>query len=250
MNPAHIDEQLHAYVDNALTDDERRDVETWIAQDPEAGQRVRAYLEQNLALHALFDPVLGESHAVQVPPRRRAANGPRWLALAASLVLGVGIGFTLRAWQAGPSGAISIAREAALAHVAYVPEVRHPVEVTAAEEKHLVAWLSKRLDAPLRAPSLSAFGYQLLGGRLLPSTSDRDPAPVALLMYENPQGKRLTLLVKREANNSETSFRFTEDQGARVFYWIDGPFGYALAGDLQREELQKIARGVYQQLNP
>jgi anti-sigma factor RsiW len=35
-----------------------------------------------------------------------------------------------------------------------------------------------------------------------------------------------------------------------VFYWIDGPFGYALAGDIERSELQKIARGVYQQLNP
>ena len=53
---------------------------------------------------------------------------------------------------------MTIAREAALAHVAYVPEVRHPVEVTAAEEKHLVAWLSKRLDAPLRAPSLVSPG--------------------------------------------------------------------------------------------
>ena len=250
MNNQHTDERLHAYVDNALTDEERRDVELWIAQDPEAAQRVRAYLEQNLALHTLFDPVLDEPHSIQLPRTTRAANAPRWLALAATLVLGIGIGFAMRAWQGGPSGAISIAREAALAHVAYVPEVRHPVEVTAAEEKHLVAWLSKRLDATLRAPSLAAFGYQLLGGRLLPSTSERDPAPVALLMYENAQGKRLTLLVKREANNAETSFRFSEDQGARVFYWIDGPFGYALAGDLQREELQKIARGVYQQLNP
>jgi anti-sigma factor RsiW len=128
--------------------------------------------------------------------------------------------------------------------------VRHPVEVTAAEEKHLVAWLSKRLDAPLRTPSLAAYGYQLLGGRLLPPTRASDPAPLALLMYENAQGKRLSLLVKREANNAETSFRFSEDAGARVFYWIDGPFGYALAGDLDRGELQTIARAVYQQLNP
>jgi len=131
-----------------------------------------------------------------------------------------------------------------------VPEVRHPVEVTAAEEQHLVAWLSKRLDAPLRAPSLVSHGYQLLGGRLLPPTSRHDPAPLALLMYENAQGRRLSLLVKREANNAETSFRFSEDQGARVFYWIDGPFGYALAGDIDRDELQQIARSVYRQLNP
>jgi anti-sigma factor RsiW len=250
MNQALTDELLHAYVDNALTDEERREVEGWIAEDADAARRVRAYLEQNLGLHALYDPVLTEAHALDLRPPRRAANASQWLALAATLVLGIGLGFGWRSWQGGSSGPVSIARDAALAHVAYVPEVRHPVEVSAAEEKHLVAWLSKRLDAPLRTPSLTSFGYQLLGGRLLPPTSSRDPAPLALLMYENPQGKRLSLLVKREANNAETSFRFSEDQGARVFYWIDGPFGYALAGDIARDELQAIARGVYQQLNP
>ena len=250
MNKPLNDELLHAYVDNALTDEERREVEHWLAQDAEAAQRVRAYLEQNLALHTLFDPVLAEPHALNVAAPRRAVNASRWLALAATLVLGVGIGFVWRGWQAGPSGAVAIARDAALAHVAYVPEVRHPVEVTAAEEQHLVAWLSKRLDAPLRAPSLVSHGYQLLGGRLLPPTSRHDPAPLALLMYENAQGSRLSLLVKREANNAETSFRFSEDQGVRVFYWIDGPFGYALAGDIDRDELQQIARSVYRLLNP
>ena len=250
MNQRLSEDLLHAYVDDALSDEERREVERWIAEDPEAGRRVRAYLDQNLGLHALYDAVLTEPHALDVRARRVSANASRWLALAATLVLGIGIGFGGRGWLGGTNGPVTIAREAALAHVAYVPEVRHPVEVPAAEEKHLVAWLSKRLDAPLRAPSLTAFGYQLLGGRLLPPTDRRDAAPLALLMYENAQGKRLSLLVKREANNAETSFRFSEDQGARVFYWIDGPFGYALAGDIERDELQKIARGVYQQLNP
>jgi anti-sigma factor RsiW len=250
MNQPLNDELLHAYVDNALADEERREVERWIAEDADAARRVRAYLEQNLDLHAAYDAVLTEPHALDLRPPRRAANASQWLALAATLVLGVGIGFAWRGWHGATSGTVVIAREAALAHVAYVPEVRHPVEVPAAEEKHLVAWLSKRLDAPLRAPSLASFGYQLLGGRLLPPTDRRDPAPLALLMYENAQGKRLSLLVKREANNAETSFRFSEDQGARVFYWIDGPFGYALAGDIERGELQQIARGVYQQLNP
>lgn len=251
MTTSRTDELLHAYADNALADEERREVEHWLAQDPDAARRVRTYLEQNAALHALFDPVLAEPHSLRLTPSRRsAANAGRWLALAATLTLGIGIGFASRGWLGPAGGSPAIARAAALAHAAYVPEVRHPVEVTAAEEQHLVAWLSKRLDAPLRAPSLAAHGYQLLGGRLLPPTSGRDPAPLALLMYENAQGKRLSLLVKREASNAETSFRFSEDQGARVFYWIDGPFGYALAGDLERGELQRIARAVYQQLNP
>jgi anti-sigma factor RsiW len=73
---------------------------------------------------------------------------------------------------------------------------------------------------------------------------------MALLMYENAQGRRLSLLVKRESTNTETAFRFSEDGATRVFYWIDGPLGYALTGDLPKDELQSVARLVYRQLNP
>jgi anti-sigma factor RsiW len=62
------------------------------------------------------------------------------------------------------------------AHAAYVPEVRHPVEVAASEQQHLIAWLSKRLSRPLRAPSLDAAGYQLLGVGCF-SYRFSDPAP-------------------------------------------------------------------------
>src|SRR5512134_1188344 len=240
-------ERLHAYVDNALRAEEQRAVEAAIVSDPELAERVRAYKAQNEALHQLYDPVLAEAHGLGI--RQRPLIG-RWLALAATLMLGLAVGFVVRGWIALPAAQQTIARQAALAHVAYVPEVRHPVEVAAAEEQHLVAWLSKRLAAPLRAPTLTASGYQLLGGRLLPAANRDDPAPVALLMYENGQGKRLSLLVKREARNEATSFRYAQDGSTNVFYWIDGPFGYALAGDVSKDELQTLARAVYQQLNP
>jgi anti-sigma factor RsiW len=242
------DELLHAYIDNALSAEQRRAFEAAIASDPELAERVRAYTAQNEALHQLFDPVLAETHELRITQRPTA--GRRWLALAATLVLGIALGFVTRGWIAMPAAPPTIARQAALAHVAYLPEVRHPVEVAAAEEQHLVAWLSKRLAAPLRAPTLAASGYQLLGGRLLPAANRDDPAPVALLMYENAQGKRLSLLVKREARNEATSFRYARDGSTNVFYWIDGPFGYALAGDVSKEELQTLALAVYQQLNP
>ena len=53
----------------------------------------------------------------------------------------------------------SWARRAAVAHVVYSPEVRHPVEVAADQEAHLVAWLSKRLGTPLKIPRLDALGF-------------------------------------------------------------------------------------------
>ena len=254
------EEILHAYVDGGLTSDERGAVEAHLALHPETAARVRAWAGQNEALHRLFDPVLDEPHTLKVETRKRVAPPPFFwrnvAALAATLVTGIAVGFVAHDYwtpASGPARA-SIARLALLAHAAYGPEVRHPVEVTAREEQHLIAWLSKRLDAPLKAPSLLQSGYQLLGGRLLPAFASASPAdkasPVALLMYENAQGKRLSLLVRREAPNTDTAFRFMQDGRTSVFYWIDGPFGYALVGDVSKDELAVLARLVYQQLNP
>lgn len=254
------EEILHAYVDGGLSSDERGAVEAHLALHPETAARARAWAAQNDALHRLFDPILDEPHALKANATTRVVAAPFFwrnvAALAATLVAGIAIGFIARAYWvpgAGPPRA-SIARHALLAHAAYVPEVRHPVEVTAGEEQHLVAWLSKRLDAPLKAPSLLQSGFQLLGGRLLPApaglgSSDK-ATPVALLMYENAQGKRLSLMVRREAPNADTAFRFTQEGANSVFYWVDGPFGYALVGDVNKEELARLARIVYQQINP
>ena len=69
-------------------------------------------------------------------------------------------------------------------------------------------------------------------------------------MYENAQGKRLSLLVRRASEPGDTAFRFDTQGSTAVFYWIDAPFGYALAGDVARDELSRVAKAVYGQLNP
>jgi anti-sigma factor RsiW len=62
--------------------------------------------------------------------------------------------------------------------------VRHPVEVGAGQEAHLVQWLSKCLGRPLVVPDLAAVGFRLMGGRLLPA----EDGPAAQFMYENGKG--------------------------------------------------------------
>jgi anti-sigma factor RsiW len=103
---------------------------------------------------------------------------------------------------------------------------------------------------PLHAPSLTSAGYNLLGGRLLPAAGAVGDAPVALLLYENNQGRRLSLLIRRETTPTETALRYAQSGTTRVFYWIDGPIGCALAGDLDRKELAHIAHLAYQQISP
>ena len=141
-------------------------------------------------------------------------------------------------------GAPPVVREAAMAYAVYTPEVRHPVEVPGDEEQHLVGWLTKRLGAPVRAPHLDELGFRLVGGRLLAG----DDGPGALLMYENSGGQRIVLYLCRNDNKGQsTAFRFAEHDRISVFYWLDGAFAFALAGEIDRGGLLGLAQAVYRQ---
>jgi anti-sigma factor RsiW len=177
-------------------------------------------------------------------PRRWA----RYAAVVAVFAVGLGSGWLARGFMMPhASGPLSLARQAAIAHAVYVPEVRHPVEVPADQEDHLVRWLSKRIGKDLKCPELHSVGYDLVGGRLLSGPQ----GPVAHFMFQDARGQRLTLYVSRTRGEPrDTAFRFSQEDRVSVFYWVDGNFGYALSGEIGREQLLKVADVVYKQLNP
>ena len=179
----------------------------------------------------------------------RPSWGSRWMQMAAAIVLlvaGAAAGYVLRGVVSPQHYAITALLERAVsAHTVYVSEVRHPVEVDASEEAHLVKWLTKRLGAEVRAPSLSSLGYDLLGGRLLPASG----TPAAQFMYQNTGGKRLTLYVRSTDRSGNVAFQYESYGALSAFYWIDRPLAYALIGELPRAELLAIARITYEQLS-
>ncbi len=242
---------LHAFVDDCLPPQRRAEVESYLAAHPQEATRLQAYREQSAALHGLFDPVLGEAIPTEMLHAPRRSPWQRWLThgIAAALYVLVGIagGWWLHGVQLRDVNVPeSLVKQAATAHAVYTPEKRHPVEVTSDQEAHLVKWLSKRLGAPVHAPNLSAFGYQLVGGRLLPAPN----GAAAQFMFEGAQGNRLTLYVVQNAAAGEpTAFRFARNGDIRLFYWIEGPLGYALVGKLERAELLKIATAVYHDIS-
>ncbi len=145
----------------------------------------------------------------------------------------------------------AFAHDAAVAHAVYTPEKRHPVEVGAIDQEHLVQWLSRRTGKPLKVPRLDALGYELVGGRLLPG----DAGARAQFMFQNAEGARVTLylgalvpITGESAPSGETAFRFSEEGPVPGFYWVDQGFGYALSGALSREALMALAEAVYRQL--
>lgn len=281
--PDSIDrDDLHAYVDGRLAPEAQTRVEARLAQHPEDAATVHAYRLQNSELCAAFAPVLEESvppelqsavmaggitRAEAAPSARSGSARLRWARLswtrlrwtrlrwarlswvtAASVVLllagGAG-GWLLHGWWGAPGGiGGGFAVQALGAHRVFVSEVRHPVEVGAEQETHLVAWLSKRLGTKLRAPALRDAGFELVGGRLLAEGA----RPAAQLMYEDAGGRRLTIYLRAIEGAEQTAFRFVEDNGVAAFYWIDRDYAYALVAPLERDRLLDIAHRVYRDL--
>ena len=272
MDKAHAEmqEQINALVDGQLPAREQSEAMERLAGDAVALETLQAWQSQREALRALHAPLLDEPvpETLMAAARRnqqgrqQISQWSRWGGMAAAVVMAFGVGW-LSHGELGPSGAAfghqpsaqAFVRQASVAYAVFSPEVRHPVEVTAAQQDHLVQWLSKRLGKPLKVPVLTAQGYELVGGRLLPG----DGGARAQFMFQNPAGTRVTLYLGALNNSaagtaspkndtSQTAFRYSADGPVASFYWVDQGFGYALSGALPREELMQLAQLVYQQL--
>lgn len=262
MNAPITEADLHAYADHRLSPERAAQVAEWLARHPDAAQEVDAWRALNDRLHGAYDATLEKpvpQHLLPAEETLRRAGWPGWsdarvwrqAAAVAWLALGTLIGYQWHARSGQASGDMPVAqalpRLAAVAHAVYAPEVRHPVEVAADQEAHLTAWLSKRLGAQLKVPRLEPAGFQLVGGRLLPGAQRE----VAQFMYEDASQRRLTLYVQPQAVQPEQAgFRQAREGAIEVFYWVDGSFGYALSGQIGRDEMGQLATMVYQQLQP
>ena len=245
------DSDLHAYVDGELDESRRLDIEAYLAGNPEAAGQVRQYQQLNQDLHRLFDPVLNESvPAGLVPVSTVTHAGYRWswgarAAALAGIVFVSGLGgwvLHTRSNDAENSPALAnLVQPAAFAHAVYTTDDHFPVEIQAEQQDVLSNWLSERMHTSIRAPDLAGLGFDLVGGRLLPSTNRM----AAQFMYQDAGGERITLYVRRIAwENQQAAFQYYEAEGVGVFYWIEGPMGYALSGSLGKKRLIAIAEAA------
>lgn len=256
-----IDEgDLHARIDGRLTPERSAAVDAHLASDPELAQRWSQYAEQRAGLRAVFGDRSGEA----IPPRLRVASllarervrrQQHWLRTAAAVLLfllgGAGGWIAREVWpnlgaSASAMLASTVSEEAIAAHRTFSVETRHPVEVGANEEAHLVQWLSKRIGHRVIAPDLNGLGFHLIGGRLLPAES----RPAAWFMYEDGKGTRLSCYFLSADPGRQTEFKYRNQNGIGAFYWVDEGLAYAITGNADRDLLLKVADIVYQQNAP
>ncbi len=237
---------LHAYVDNEVSGEQRAEIEELLRANPELAQRVEEWRRQGELLKHAYDGVLAEPLPRSLAATLRSGgslSARPYLAMAAALALLLlgGFGGWFLAMETEHSHVADFAGRALSAHAIYAAEVRHPVEVRADEKDHLQTWLSKRVGTAFTVPDLTAQGYTLLGGRLL-AAGDR---PAALLMYEDAKADRITIFLSAAAENTDTALHVEQRGNLTACYWRDGKLAFAVAGEMPREPMMKLAEAVY-----
>ena len=248
---------LHGYADGRLDAARRPAVEAWLAARPERAAEVAHWQRQNAALKALFEPVASEPVPARLKPHRLAAlaRARRWdwirAAAAACLLIAVsgGAGWYLRTatWQEEPA-AQRLIDGAVTAHALYVKESRHAVEVAADDKSHLITWLSNRLGRQIDAPNLTAQGFSLVGGRLLPPLAETGTGPAAQLMYQNQTANRVTVYITAALTPKGKPYEWEKEKGFDAYYWANDQITCTVVGDLPESDMKTVAKGVYEQL--
>jgi anti-sigma factor RsiW len=246
---------IHMALDGELPEDERADFAAWLEANPEMKAKSirfeddRARLRNTLA-GVLEEPVPGRMMrrvTGEAPPP--ATGAPRWrMAAAAVLLLALGASGGYFAGHGGlgiEAGAEDkLSEDAIAAHMLYASEKRHAVEVGADDKDHLLTWLSGRLGVTLVAPDLSADGFHLVGGRLLPAS----PGSAAMLLYENAKDDRISIYVTAEGAEKSWGIYEAEASGTSAIYWLDKGWGCAVVGTLPEERLIDVGKKAYRQM--
>ncbi|AWV15296.1 anti-sigma factor RsiW [Methylobacterium sp. PvP062] len=246
------EDDLHGLIDGRLEPERQALVEAWLVGNPARAAEVSTDRVLRERLRARLAPIAEEA----IPARLRVANirsrhlypGARWFPMAAAAVLCLALG-SAGGWVGhalhGVPAAAAVAeapatQDAVAAFRTFVVEAVHPVEVRADEKPHLVTWLSKRLGHAVAAPDLSAQGFRLMGGRLLPAGTE----PAAMLMYDDDRGTRLTLYSRVGDGDGRTLFRFAREGDIAAFSWVDGGMSYVVTGRTDEARLLSVAQAV------
>jgi len=253
MNQRPITEDdLHGYVDQALSPERRAEVASYLDDHPDVGKRVAGFADQRRLLRAALAPIAEEPvpaalNLSRMIESRRRPGPARW-AIAAMLLLCVGgaLGWDLRgSLQPAPGGLAALAQEASDSFDVYAPDHVRPVEMRAADTAELVEWVSSRLHRTVKVPDLSPSGYRLMGGRLIATSH----GPAAMFMYDNDRGSRIVMLT-RPMNSADQNAPMTARSKGDVagFSWADGGIGYSIVGQAPAEMLKPLADEACKQL--
>jgi len=232
------DEDLHAYIDGALSEDRALLVRQALAEDAALAKRVALFEADKAMFKSVYGPLADRPLPAEWTLRARRQTRPRM-----SLKLAGAIAATLLVVAGGPLAW----QYAAVLKGTDVVDVALDAREGTAPKAELIATDGSpkvaRYDTALReatasnvhVPDLSRMGYRLAGLHLYDKAAE--------ILYRGPQNQLYTLYVRR----SDGTARFDQfaRRGLRVCIWQDDQITTVMAGDVSAAAMQRLATLSY-----
>jgi anti-sigma factor RsiW len=191
--------------------------------------RVRASLKKQYG--AGFQPH-GRSQGARRPVRFPWAM----VAVAASVVVCIGVGFLLARFAFVPSGQDRLTQEVASAHIRSL-QVQHVVDIPSSDQHQVKPWFNGQLDFSPPTPDLEKVGFSLVGGRL----DYLNGRPVAAVVYRRRE-HLINLFVWPSSGIESGNTQQETWQGFHLVHWSKGGMNYWIVSDLNPAELNELAQ--------
>lgn len=212
--------RLAAYVEGRLPPDGRRQIEGYLACNPDLAARVMGELHRHGNVAA---PPSAERRRTYVKTALTLACG---LLVTSALLLGGHFRREL------PFLVPDFVQDAVVSHRTTLLRA----DMSSQEETPTLNATEMRAKAKLEIPALPN-GWRIMDVQLYPS----DDGPSMHVLIDTPQDERLTLFAVRARTSASAKPEWTRSDGADVVYWEHGPFGYALLGARSLETLKRDA---------
>ena len=231
---------VDAYVDGELTATDCAAFERALEACPECRQRLATARTLSGLLRGLpAEPapdllrarVERELRTIAGRPRERT----RWMAVAASLVMALGVGW-IGATLVSQSGRETDALMAGYLRIAMSD---HPVEVASSDRHTVKPWFAGRIDYAPPVQDLTTAGFPLVGGRL----DIVDGRKVAVMVYRrNRHWIALTAWPATSAGDAAASV--TQRDGFALADWRHGGFELRAVGDLTPADMKSFVTAL------
>ena len=237
-------ELLEGYLDQELEPGLQAEVEEHLAGCAEcsaAYDRLRAMQSRIRSQAPRYEAPPGLQKLVRQAVERAAAEerSPRrelpWrmLAIAASLLLAVSLGWNFNQLRLRAPERETIAQNVIASHVRSLIGT-HLLDVTSTDQHTVKPWFNGRLDFAPMVKDLAPQGFPLIGGRI-EYLSDR---AVAALIYQ--RRKHVINLFTWPVSRSDAGESHFSQNGYNVLQWSDASMTYWAVSDVSASELNEF----------
>jgi len=246
MPPSERD--LHAYVDHQLSAADRRVLDAWLANHPEAAAQVRAWQQDAQQLRAALGGALQQQANPALDPafirQRLKRQSRRHLASAAVLLIAVGIG-GFSGWQAREMTLVRASvlpmTDALQAYRLIAQQGILPADYKVDTDGDMQRWLDRYFTQASRLPDLRSAGFEPVSGRLLST----DEGPAAMVMYEDRSGHKVSFYVRPPGPKNTFLPRGSRSDGdLQADYWSGGGYNYAMVSPTDSPAAQQLKQSM------